>query len=86
MPHTNTARSEKAIRNDAHRATLADDADRPICRLDFREHGGKTQDGAAAEVGQPLRVGANDPHPFGARTRRHGLLARLALSTELAKA
>ena len=78
MAHADAAAAQQAVWHHAHRPRLADHRDRPVHGWRFDVHGGKRQDRAAAEVGQPLGVGPDDAHAAGVRGIAHALFLGLA--------
>src|SRR4051794_7944504 len=79
VAHADSALAQEAVRNDAHGAALADDPDRPVRRLLLDEHGREARDRSRAEIGQALRVWADDPQAAGAGSLSHGPLLFLAV-------
>ena len=79
VTHADAALPQETVRDDAHRAALADDADRSVGRLHLDEHGREAGDRAGAEIGQALRIRPDDPHAAGTGSLGHAALLGLAV-------
>ena len=86
VAHTDAARAQQSVGDHAHRAALADDADRTIGRRHLGEHGREARHSAVAEIRHALRVGPDDAHAAGAGAGRHRLFARLTVRVTFAEA
>ncbi len=86
ITHAYPPLAQQGVQGGAGGTALADDSHRPVLRCQLREHRAEVGHGAVAEVGETLRVGADQAHP-GARSHlgQFGLLLE-AVFTGFAKA
>ncbi|MCY1286857.1 hypothetical protein D9M70_358360 [compost metagenome] len=86
VAHADALAAQQPVDHRRHAAALADHGNRAVLRRHLDEHGRKAGDGAAAEVGQPLAVGTDQPQPAGARGAHHLVLLAPAFGTGFAEA
>ena len=72
------ALAQEADRHGRQRAALAEHRDVPLRSLHIHEHGGEARDSAGAEIGEALRIRADDAHAGFLRGVDHAALFRLA--------
>ena len=85
VTHTQTACTQQPIRNNAHCATLANDADRPIHRLDFGKHRRKAGHSTRTKICQALRIRTHYTHPTCSGAGLHRLFLQFAFRMRFAK-
>ena len=78
MADADAALAQESDRHRAQRAALAEHRDVPLGAVHIHEHGGEACDRTGAEIGQPLRIGADDAHAGLVRGLDHPPLLRLA--------
>ena len=79
VAYADAALMQQAVDQLRQRTALADDGRGARNIRKVVEDGGEVGDRAAAEIGQPLRIGADDAHAAGARARQHRVLDFLAV-------
>ena len=79
VAYADAALVQQAVDQLRQRAALADDGRGAGDAGKVVEDGGEVGDGAVAEIGQTLGVGADDAHAGGARLGQHRVLDFLAL-------
>ena len=72
------ALAQEPDRHRGQRAALAEHRDVPLGPVHVHEHGGEARDGAGAEIGEALRIGADDAHAGLVCRLDHAALLRLA--------
>ncbi len=78
VAHADTLAQQKADRRGRQRAGLAQHRDMTTGAIEFGEQRRERDNGASAEIRQPLRIRPDDAHAGLARRRRHALLFGLA--------
>ena len=63
VTHPKPSAAQQAVGDDAHRATLTNDANRPVLRGRIEKHRRKVGNGTVAKICQALRIGPHKTHP-----------------------